>query len=240
MSVRDGSSRRKRRGAAPPTPELKPRQADAATPRVDPRAYQEIMSQIRAFSEQRFERLITAVAQGFFGLATPEETKLPELRAAFFAFFVLGYRDQNGISIVRMFRGYGFKPTPIQTRALDALESSRLRLVEITERHEGNRQFSGIDLLDRSTLRFVDKNAYEALDVGDAIMAWFMPSGGVFRPVEVATHVDSLRIPGICSALKSLAERARVEPAQIAIRQPAQVFWTVYRGVNVLRGGPAR
>mgnify|MGYP001211771220 CR=1 FL=1 len=40
------------------------------------------MAQVRAFSEQRFEPLITSVAQGFFGMASRDEAKLPELRAA--------------------------------------------------------------------------------------------------------------------------------------------------------------
>ena len=249
MADKPQGSRRKRRGTAASEPDAATRpstrpstrpdaggaQAPVRAPRVNARAYAEAMQQLRAFSEQRFEKLITAVAQGFFGMATREEVQRPELRAAFFAFFVLGYRDQNGVSILQMFRGYGFRPTQPQARALEALERATFRVVEITEKHEGSRQFEGVDILDGANLRFVDKRAFEALHPGDAIMAWFMASGEVLRPVEVATHVDALRLPGVHAALRSLAESAEVELAELSMRRPAQVFWTVYRGVNVGR-----
>jgi hypothetical protein len=193
------------------------------------------MAQVRAFSEQRFESLITSVAQGFFGMASRDEVELPELRAAFFAYFVLGYRDQNQIRVLDMFRGYGFKPDANQRRALDALSAATFRVVEITHRHEGNRQFDGCDVLTHESLRFVDKKAFETLHIGDAIMAWFMPSGEVFRPVEVATQIEALRLPGIAAALRSLADSLKIEPRELLRRKPAQAFWTVYRGVNILR-----
>lgn len=255
MAASSGSSRRKRRGhtanapvsdsATPSSPAKTVGTSDATAdpvesskppaPKVNPRAYQEVMAQVRAFSEQRFEPLITSVAQGFFGMASRDEAKLPELRAAFFAYFVLGYRDQNQIRVLDMFRGYGFKPDTNQRRVLDALSMATFRVVEISHRHEGNRQFDGCDILTHESLRFVDKKAFETLHVGDAIMAWFMPSGEVFRPVEVATQIEALRLPGIAAALRSLAESVKLQPRELLRRKPAQAFWTVYRGINVLR-----
>ncbi len=255
MASASESSRRKRRGhsAASPASEAPDHTNDDANddagdatsgglrvskrhaPKIDPRAYQQVMAQVRAFSEQRFEQLITSVAQGFFGMASREEVQLPELRSAFFAFFVLGYRDQNRIRVLDMFRGYGFKPDANQQRVLDALSAATFRVVEITHRHEGNRQFDGRDILTQESLRFVDKKAFDTLIVGDAIMAWFMPSGEVFRPVEVATQIEALRLPGITAALRSLAESSKMKPHELLSRNPAQAFWTVYRGVNVLR-----
>ena len=245
MATSSKPSRRRRRGAtnseeSPPratssTTTHVSKEAKSRAPKVDARSYQQVMAQIRAFSEQRFEKLITTVAQGFFGAATQEEVKLAELRAAFFTYFVLGYRDQNGIRILDMFRGYGFKPDPNQAKVLDALSDATFRVVEITHRHEGNRQLDGYDIMTHESLRFVDKSAFEALHVGDAIMAWFMPSGEVFRPVEVATQIEALRLPGISAALRSLAESVRLPAHELVRRKPAQTFWTVYRGVNVLR-----
>jgi len=243
MTSSSGSSRRKRRGhaekttapqqAREPAPETQGSKSRA--PKIDPRSYQEVMAQVRAFSEQRFEQLITSVAQGFFGMASREEAQIPELRSAFFAYFVLGYRDQNNIRILDMFQGYGFKPDANQRRVLDALSAATFRVVEITHRHEGNRQLDGYDIMTHESLRFVDKKAFETLQTGDAIMAWFMPSGEVFRPVEIATQIEALRIPGIAAALRALAESLRLQPDELVRRKPAQAFWTVYRGVNVLR-----
>ena len=234
------SSRRKRRGhAGPSTPAGTAPAVTTATdapPRkrgkVDPRTYAQVMERIKAFVEARLVKLVTPVARGFFNGCTQEEIQRPDLQSAFFLFFVLGYRDPNGVRILDMYRGYGFKPTPVEARVVDALDVTRLRLVEVVRKVEANRQLEVRDVFDDTTFKLSDQEAYKSLDAGDGMMAWFMPSSEIHRPIEVATHVGRELLGPMVDGLRTLASEAEVSPEELGRRKPAQMFWAVYRGVQ--------
>lgn len=224
--------RRKRRGhkkAAPDStqPTQLPRRG-----KVDPRTYAQVMERIKAFVEARLVKLVTPVARGFFTGCSQDEIKREDLQSAFFLFFVLGYRDPNGVRVLDMYRGYGFKPSPVEARAVDALDATRLRLVEVVEKVEANRQLQVVDKLNGDELRVTDQEAYKSLSPGDGMMAWFMPSSEVHRPLEVATHVKADLLGPMVQGLETLANENDLELSDLPHRRPAQMFWAIYRSAQ--------
>lgn len=225
--------RRKRRGHKKSSAE--PSAAAAQTPRrgkVDPRTYAQVMERIKAFVEARLVKLVTPVARGFFNGCSQDEIKREDLQSAFFLFFVLGYRDPNGVRVLDMYRGYGFKPSPVESRAVEALDLTHLRLVEVVEKVEANRQLRVVDKLTGDELRVTDQEAYKSLSAGDGMMAWFMPSSEVYRPIEVATHVKADLLGPMVTGLETLAKENDLELAELPRRRPAQMFWAIYRAAQ--------
>ena len=225
------SSRRKRRGhkQGEPAPATK---GPVRHPKVEPRAYAEAQTQLEAFVRQRMGKLVEGVGAGFFNGATEAEVKNPELQKAFYLFFVLGYRDKYGMRAIDAFRTYATRPDPMVRRAIDAMANAKLVLGELTERNEANRQMVLRDLFRGEELRAVDKAAYASIDAGGGILGWFMPSGEVWRPVEVATVIPAGKMPGASVASTTLGDRFGVAQSQVPDRHPAETFWTIYRVAN--------
>jgi len=140
------------------------------------------------------------------------------------------------VRVVDMYRGYGFKPSPVELRAVEALDATRLRLVEVVDRVDANRQLKVVDKLTGDTLSVSDQEAYQSLGIGDGMMAWFMPSSEIHRPIEVATHVKAELLGPMVEGLSTLASENSVSLAELPERKPAQVFWAVYRSAQHFSG----
>ncbi|MFV8750488.1 hypothetical protein ACNOYE_08040 [Nannocystaceae bacterium ST9] len=231
------SSHRLRRGhkaeaeaAAAEAAKHQPKKRVVKTARqLDGEAFKQVDAMLASFAQRRFGALIPEVAKGFFGNATPEESKAPELQQAFALFFAYGFRDSQGRRIVDMFGQFGLELDHEQKRVLDAVLRCRFVVFVLDRKEDSNKQMQGRDLLRGEPLTLLDHNAYAQTAPGDVLIAYMFPVGDMWRPLGLATKIARPRTAALRSALDKLAGEQGFTPMTLADRRPAQVFWLGYR-----------
>jgi len=201
---------------------------------LDREAFATVDRMVGAFVQTAFGKLLPTVMAGFFGPARgPDELRNPELQAAFMLFFVYGWKDPHGMRIIDAFAEYGPKVHGEERRVLDALRRARMSLFRMERRADETKQLRGVDLLRETEMTVLDHNAFETLEAKDALLAWYIEIGAMWRPFGVATHVPASKVAGLRAALVRLADSLDVSLAQLPERMPAQTFWTVFRVTNL-------
>lgn len=240
-NARSRTSRRQRRGHGKPAAPVA--LADAAPQderQLDVATFVAVDKMIGAFARRRFGKAFPALAQTFFKIATPAEVASKELQAAFALWVVYGWKDAEGRRIVDMFAEYGLPLVGEQTRVLAALLRCRFAVFSLRRSEPANKQLRGRDVLRDEPMIILDHAAYEHMHGGDALVSWFFPAGKLWRPLGVATRIPRARVKAVCDALVHF-KRGVEAPAQtlrrIADDQPAQVFWTTFRGANMRLDG---
>ncbi len=212
-------------GTAAPSRPAKPR-------KIEPQLFRELDEILGAYVRQRLAPLVAPVAQGFFGAATDEERKDQELNTAMMLYFVYGWRDPQGVRIIDLFARNGVLPSPAHRGVLEAMLSTRYALCTVQQRDEARRQLHCVDFFTGSKASLADQQAWENLQVGDSLLAWQLPSGEVWRPIGVATHIPAEHRGGIELALNGLAEKLELPVIEFASREANRAFWLVYRLLN--------
>jgi hypothetical protein len=151
-------------------------------------------------------------------------------------FVVYAWRDAHGMRIIDAFATYGPKLHGEQARVLTGLRAARLSLFVVEAHDVHRRQLGGREVLRNETITVLDQHAYETLGDQDALLAWMMPVGPVWRPFGVATHVQARKLPALMTALTTLARGLDLEVSALPTRAAAQTFWTAHRTANL---GPA-
>lgn len=196
---------------------------------LDGEAFKQVDAMLASFAQRRFGAMIPEVGKGFFGNATADEVKAPELQQAFALYFAYGFRDSEGRRVVDMFAQFGLELDHEQKRVLDAVLRTRFVVFALDRAEESNKQMHGRDLLRGEPLTLLDHNAYARVAPGDVLIAYMFPVGDLWRPLGLATKVARARVGTLRTGLDKLASEQGFTLMTLADRRPAQVFWLGYR-----------
>ncbi len=229
-------TRRKRRGHSdgltPPTRVIQGR--DESQP-LDPATFQNVDKMVGVFAQKHFGNAFPQLARSFFNIATPAERDTRELQMAFSLWVVYGWRDKEGRRIVDMFAKHAIALAGEQTRVLNALLRAKFSVFHMRRSEQANEQLRGRDALRNEPMIIRDHAAFNQIKAGDGLVSWFFPVGRLWRPLGVATRVPSARVKALQNALHGFKQGRETKDQtllRMADTQPAQVFWTCYRGAN--------
>ena len=155
---------------------------------------------------------------------------------AFSLWVVYGWKDKEGRRIVDMFAQYGLPLAGEQSRVLDALRKAKFAVFHMRRAEESNKQLRGRDALRNEPMVILDHAAFSQLEDGDGLVSWFFPVGKLWRPLGVATRIPRARVKALQDALTQFKQGSESKDQtlrRMADEQPAQVFWTCYRGANL-------
>ncbi len=248
------NSRRKRRGTGPfVTPEQQVLEAKreaaarAAADRPAPEArqstpkfgryeradFERVESMLASFASRRLQALMNQLMTGFFGAATPDEKQNPELRTAFYSFFLYGYRDGQGIRVVDLFSHAGLPLEGRQRAALDACQQARLVLMAIDDVNPGKQRLRGRDILRDEALTVLDRNVSQVFAAGDRFLSWQIPWGTSWQPIGVAQLVQARKAHALDRGLETLCNSLGAVRRELPERHAANLFWLVHRVANM-------
>lgn len=232
-------SRRKRRGEGPsPSPAAEgsgASEVDPARPpkQFDPKTFAQVDKALGSFAQRRFGKAMPALAAAFFGIASKEERTYPELQAAYALYVCYGWQDEEGRRIVDMFAEHGLKMSPEEQRLIEALRRARMVLFVSHHVEPANKQIVGRCAMRDEAITILDHGAFSAMKPGDGLLTWVFPVGALSRPFGPGTLVPKRAIAAIEQAAVKLADDENVTLADLADKRPSQLFWLVYRAVEL-------
>lgn len=247
------TSRRKRRGTgsistleerllatAKPPPKPISREDDdrktVATPRFgryERPDFERVEGMLAAFANRRLGPLMQQVGNGFFGAATEQEKQSPELRTAFYSFFLYGYSDPKGIRVVDLFREAGL---PLEGRlkaAYEACLQARLVLMAVDDVHAGKHRVRGRDMLRDEPMTVFERNLVQVLKPGERFLSWQIPWGTSWKPIGVASHIEARKVVALDRAIETLCNSLRVVRRELPGRHCGNLWWLVHRVANM-------
>lgn len=195
--------------------------------------FERVEGMLAAFANRRLGPLMQQVANGFFGAATPEEKQNPELRTAFYSFFLYGYSDPKGIRVVDLFREAGL---PLEGRlkaAYEACLQARLVLMTVDDVHAGKQRVRGRDMLLDEPVTVFERNLVQVLKPGERFLSWQIPWGTSWKPIGVASHIQARKAVALDRAIETLCNSLRVVRRELPGRHAGNLWWLVHRVANM-------
>lgn len=235
---KDRGSRRHRKGdyqAPTIIPALVP---DTISRQIDPEHFVALIARAEAFAQRRFGPILAQLGAAFFRGRSPAEVREQGLQAAFRAWVLYGFRDENGVRIIDMFAAAGIPPKAEVARALVAARQARFGFFEVLERNPRTKQVRARDLTSgeespADELDFLDRNSYESLEISSVFAAWFVPVGALWRPVGAATLVPAAKHELLITGFERLLASQKLERAAFANKNSMQLFWLAYSVANL-------
>jgi hypothetical protein len=218
---------------------------DPVARQIDPEHVSALVSRAEAFAERRFGPILTQLGASFFQGRTPADLRDEGLAAAFRAWVLYGFRDENGVRIIDMFAAAGIPPQREVARALTAARQARFAFFEVLERNPRTKQVRARDLNSPHAspddeVDFLDHTAYEVLEIGSVLAGWFVPVGPLWRPIGAATHVPPSKLPFLTAGLAQLAQGHSLAREELAQKYAMQMFWLAFRVANLEQEAQAK
>jgi hypothetical protein len=231
-------SRRHRKGDYQAPVQVPPVVPDPIGRQISAEDFSALIARAEAFAQRRFGPILPQLGAAFFKGRTADEVRDEGLQAAFRAWVLYGFRDQQGIRIIDMFASAGIPTEGEVARALTAARQARWGIYEVLERNAGTKQVrvrnwttdapSPEDELD-----VLDRRAFEVLSLGTILVGWFAPVGDLWRPLSAATFVPASRGPLIRAGLDALVKEQPASLDEFSQRAAIALFWLAYRVANL-------
>ena len=197
-----------------------------------------LIARAEAFAQRRFGPILPQLGAAFFKGRTSDEVRDEGLQAAFRAWVLYGFRDQQGIRIIDMFAAAGIPPEGELARALTAARQARWGIYEVLERNPGTKQvrvrnWTTQALAPSDEVDLLDRRAFDVLSLGSLLVGWFAPVGDLWRPLSAATFVPPSRAKLVRAGLDALLSAQSADLDEFSQRGAIALFWLAYGVANL-------
>ena len=231
-------SRRHRQGDYQKPAIIPPIVPDRIARQIDPEHFSALLARAEAFAQRRFGPILPQLGAAFFRGRSKDDLTDEGLQAAFRAWVLYGFRDEDGIRIIDMFAAAGIPPERELGRALTAARQARFAFFEVLERNPKTKQVRARDLNSeaespKDEVDFLDRHAYDDLEVSAVLAGWYVPVGALWRPVGAATLIPADKAALLREGLDQLHARQNLPREAATQSQSMQMFWLAFRVANL-------
>lgn len=232
------ASRRHRKGDYEAPVQVPPIVPDPVSRQIAAEDFAALIARAEAFAQRRFGPILPQLGAAFFKGRSATEVRDEGLQAAFRAWVLYGFRDQQGIRIIDMFASAGIPAQGEIARALTAARQARWGFYEVVERNPGTKQVRVRNWTTDATapddeLDVLDRRGFEVLSLGSVLTGWFAPVGGLWRPLSAATLVPASKAKLLRGGLDALVNAQSKSVDEFSQTAAIALFWLAFRVANL-------